>query len=262
MCAACASARAHDDTPPTPAAPHDHPRRHDHGPAHDHPRFRDDDPTAPGRVVSVEAALARNDVLAGENRRLFASRRLAVFNLTSAPGSGKTTLIESIAVRLSGRVWLSVIEGDQATSRDAERVRDLGIPAVQINTRTGCHLDAEMIGRGVEEFMKQKSGAKIFGNLICPALFDLGERAKVAVLSVTEGDDKPLKYPHIFRAAGVLLLSKIDLLPHLDFDVEACLAHARRVNPALRVFQVSAKSGDGMAALCDWLAAQTQGDAA
>jgi hydrogenase nickel incorporation protein HypB len=214
------------------------------------------------RCISIEdSVLAKNDALAAENRHLFTSRGLAVFNLTSAPGSGKTTLIESLGVRLAGRIRIAVVEGDQETARDAERVRALGIPAVQVNTRNGCHLDAVMVRRAVDQ-LDPAGGSLLLienvGNLVCPALIDLGERTKVVLMSVTEGEDKPLKYPHMFRAASVLLLSKIDLLPYLDFDVTACLAYARRVNPELRVFQISAKTGEGLPVLCEWLAAETE----
>jgi hydrogenase nickel incorporation protein HypB len=257
---------------PGPGQEHDHDGHHA-GHTHAHDQEHEHDHEHPGvrvrkvrRTVSIEeAVLAKNDALAAENRHLFEGRGLAVFNLTSSPGSGKTTLIESLGVRLAGRIRLSVVEGDQETERDAERVRALGIPAVQVNTRTGCHLDAAMVRRAVAEL--DPAGGSVLlienvGNLVCPALFDLGERTKVVLMSVTEGEDKPLKYPHMFRAASVLLLSKIDLLPHLDFDVTACLAYARRINPALRIFQISAKTGEGLPALCEWLAAETQGAAA
>jgi hydrogenase nickel incorporation protein HypB len=204
--------------------------------------------------------LAKNDRLAAANRALFESRDIAAFNFTSAPGSGKTALLETLIHRLAGRVRLAVVEGDQETERDAERIRAAGAPVVQVNTRTGCHLDARMVQSAVRA-LDPPAGSLLLienvGNLVCPALFDLGERAKVVVMSVAEGEDKPLKYPHMFRAAGILVLSKIDLLPHLAFDVELCLGNARRVNPALRVFLVSTRDGTGVPGFCDWMAGQT-----
>jgi hydrogenase nickel incorporation protein HypB len=285
MCATCGCGTAEDQGNPrhhhedASGHDHDHLPGHEHAHLHGHPHPHQGDqghahPHGPSpehragddRTLAIEQdILAKNDALAAENRSLFASLRLAVFNLTSSPGSGKTTLLEALGVRLAGRVRLSVIEGDQETTRDAERVRAVGIPAVQINTRSGCHLDAGMVGRAVRE-LDPAGGSLLMienvGNLVCPALFDLGERSKVVLMSVTEGEDKPLKYPHMFRAARVLLLSKIDLLPHLDFDVTRCLEHARRVNPALRTFLLSAKSGVGVSELCDWLVDETRGAAA
>lgn len=151
---------------------------------------------------------------------------------------------------------ISVIEGDQETTRDAERIRATGARVVQINTGSGCHLDADMLSRGLTQ-LDPPSRSLVFienvGNLVCPSLFDLGERAKVVILSVTEGEDKPLKYPHMFRAAELMLLNKIDLLPHLRFDVDRCLADARRVNPGIEILQVSATRGDGMSGWYEWL---------
>jgi hydrogenase nickel incorporation protein HypB len=180
-------------------------------------------------------------------------------NLLSGPGAGKTTLLERTIRALAPEGRVSVLEGDQETSRDAERVRAAGARAVQINTGTGCHLDAAMVEEALRVLAPPDRSVLFIenvGNLVCPALFDLGEHAKVVVLSVTEGEDKPLKYPHVFRAARALVLNKIDLLPHLTFDVERCLDNARRVNPELQVFRVSAQRGDGMAAFYDWIRAQ------
>ena len=206
-----------------------------------------------------EAVLAKNDAMAAANRALFESEEIAAFNVVSAPGSGKTALLVALIRALADRVPVRVIEGDQETARDAERIRATGVPAYQINTGTGCHLDAEMLKAAIHELVPPKRSLLFIenvGNLVCPAMFDLGERAKIVVMSVTEGEDKPLKYPHMFRAARVLILSKIDLLPHLEFDVEACVANARRINPQLRVFPVSARTGAGVAPLADLLGAQ------
>jgi len=206
-----------------------------------------------------EAVLAKNDAIAAANRAFFESEEIAAFNLVSAPGSGKTALLVALIRALADRVPVRVIEGDQETARDAERIRATGVPAYQINTGTGCHLDAEMLKAAIHELVPPKRSLLFIenvGNLVCPAMFDLGERAKIVVMSVTEGEDKPLKYPHMFRAARALILSKIDLLPHLEFDVEACVGNARRINPQLRVFPVSARTGAGVAPLADLLGAQ------
>jgi hydrogenase nickel incorporation protein HypB len=250
-------------------AAHDHPHDHDHD--HDHPHgahdhghghVHDDRPTEARRTVSLQSdVLAKNDARAAANRAWLNQRDVAAFNFTSAPGSGKTSLLEALIKRLAGRIRLAVIEGDQETERDAQRIRAAGAPAIQINTGTGCHLDAQMVKSVMADLDPPRGSLLLIenvGNLVCPALFDLGERAKVVVLSVTEGEDKPLKYPHMFRAAEVVVLNKIDLLPYVDFDVEAFLANLRRVNPSprARVFQLSARDGTGVAALCDWLASQ------
>jgi hydrogenase nickel incorporation protein HypB len=174
----------------------------------------------------------------------------------SSPGAGKTTLLERTIRDLKSELPLFVLEGDQATANDGERIRAAGAPAVQINTGTGCHLEADMVARGLME-LKPAAGSVVMienvGNLVCPAMFDLGERTKVVVFSVTEGEDKPLKYPHMFSAAEIMILNKIDLLPHVDFDVEAAVANARAVNPDIAVLRVSARSGAGLDAWYDWL---------
>jgi hydrogenase nickel incorporation protein HypB len=206
-----------------------------------------------------QAVLAKNDALAAANRAYFNLREIAAFNFTSAPGSGKTSLLVALIARLADRLQIRVIEGDQETAKDAERIRGTGVPAYQINTGTGCHLDAEMLKAAIRELDPPRRSLLLIenvGNLVCPALFDLGERAKIVIQAVTEGEDKPLKYPHMFRAARALVLSKVDLVPHLDVDVDACIANARRINPQLRIFQVSAKSGAGLPALADWLGMQ------
>lgn len=179
-----------------------------------------------------------------------------MLNLVSSPGSGKTSLLERTIRDLKDRLPISVIEGDQATANDGERIKAAGAPAVQVNTGTGCHLEADMI-RGGLDALKPRPGSLVLvenvGNLVCPALFDLGEKAKVAILSVTEGEDKPLKYPHMFRAASLLLLNKIDLLPHLDFDIDKAIASARAVNPEVTIIQCSAKSGEGLGEWYRWI---------
>lgn len=219
---------------------------------------------APGlsqrKMVEIEMdVLGKNNDLARRNRALFSARNQLALNLVSSPGSGKTTLLTETLKRLQQRVPCAVIEGDQQTVNDAERIRATGTPAIQVNTGKGCHLDAQMIADAMARLPLEDGGIMFIenvGNLVCPASFDLGERHKVAVLSVTEGEDKPLKYPHMFAAASLMLLNKVDLLPYLNFDVEKCLAAAREVNPEIAILLVSATRGDGMDAWLDWLEAQ------
>ena len=215
---------------------------------------------AQARIVRVERdILAKNDALAADNRALFAARNILALNLVSGPGSGKTTLLVRTLQTLKEKFPLAVIEGDQQTDFDAERIRATGVQAIQINTGKGCHLDAGMVGHALEQ-LDLPNDALLFienvGNLVCPAAFDLGEAAKVVVLSVTEGEDKPLKYPDMFRAARLLLLNKCDLLPHLSFDIELAESFARRVNPDMEIIRLSATSGEGMNDWAAWLGAQ------
>jgi hydrogenase nickel incorporation protein HypB len=212
---------------------------------------------SPARIVQVEQdILGENDRFADGNRAIFAGRGILALNLVSSPGSGKTTLLVRTIEDLGGRMPLAVIEGDQQTSFDADRIRATGVPAMQINTGKGCHLDAHMVGHGVER-LDPDPGAVLFienvGNLVCPAAFDLGEAHKVVMLSVTEGDDKPLKYPDMFHAADLMVLTKIDLLPYVPFDVDRCVEFARRVNPAIEVIHLSATSGEGLDAWYRWI---------
>ena len=219
---------------------------------------------APGmsqrRMLEVEIdVLDKNNQIAARNRARFAARELLVLNLVSSPGSGKTTLLTETLMRLKDRVSCAVIEGDQQTVNDAARIRATGTPAIQVNTGKGCHLDAQMIADAAPRLPLGSNGILFIenvGNLVCPASFDLGERHKVAVLSVTEGEDKPLKYPHMFAAASVMLLNKVDLLPYLNFDVEKCLACAREVNPNIEIILLSATSGEGMDNWLNWLETQ------
>lgn len=210
-----------------------------------------------GRLLRVEKdILGANDARAAHNREHFDLHHILALNLVSSPGSGKTTILEKTILALAGQVPLAVIEGDQQTLLDAERIERTGAPVVQINTGAGCHLDAEMIHQALHR-LELTDNSLLFienvGNLVCPAMFDLGEAAKVVIISVTEGEDKPLKYPAMFTAAKVCLINKIDLLPHLDFELQRCLEYLVRVNPDLRIFTLSAKSGEGMAAWLDWL---------
>ncbi|QGY32689.1 hydrogenase nickel incorporation protein HypB [Pantoea cypripedii] len=219
---------------------------------------------APGitqrRMLEIELdVLDKNQQLATYNRAQFAAQRQLALNLVSSPGSGKTTLLTETLLRLQGRVSCAVIEGDQQTVNDAARIRATGTPAIQVNTGKGCHLDAQMIRDAMLRLPLAADGVLFIenvGNLVCPAGFDLGERHKVAVLSVTEGEDKPLKYKYMFAAASLMLLNKIDLLPYLQFDVAKCLAYAREVNPDIKIICLSATSGAGMDEWIDWLEAE------
>jgi hydrogenase nickel incorporation protein HypB len=223
--------------------------------AEDHAHDHDHDHQREHHLVDVGArVLVKNERLAAGNRRWLRDRGVAAYNVMSSPGAGKTTLLERTIRELGRSVF--VVEGDQATSRDADRIRKAGARAVQVNTGAGCHLDAHLVSHALEE-LEMSRGALVFfenvGNLVCPALFDLGERAKVVVTSVTEGDDKPVKYPHMFRASSLLLINKIDLLPHVSFDVAACVRFAREVNPDIEVIELSATRGDGMKTWFSWL---------
>ena len=213
--------------------------------------------TSPSRMVQIEQdILARNDAHAAQNRQWLARRGILALNLVSSPGSGKTSLLVKTIAALQGRTPIAVIEGDQQTSQDAERIRAAGAPAVQINTGKGCHLDAHMVGQALGKLELPENSLLMIenvGNLVCPAAFDLGEACKVVILSVTEGEDKPLKYPDMFRAARLMLLNKCDLLPYLDFDVEQAVAYARRVNPDIEVIRLSVKNGEGMEAWLAWI---------
>jgi hydrogenase nickel incorporation protein HypB len=241
---------------------HDHPHTDDQAHTHDHAHGGSHDHEHPHsdpaeRTIRLEQdILAKNNRLAERNRGWLDGRQIFALNLMSAPGAGKTTLLVRTIRDLGGELALAVIEGDQETLRDAERIRATGCKAVQINTGTGCHLDAEMLSRGLKELDPPIGSAVMIenvGNLVCPALFDLGESAKAVIMSVTEGEDKPLKYPHMFRAADVMILTKIDLLPHLEFDVASCVEYARRVNPKLEIIQLSATRGDGLESWYRWL---------
>ncbi|MGP0129231.1 MAG: hydrogenase nickel incorporation protein HypB [cyanobacterium endosymbiont of Rhopalodia musculus] len=208
-------------------------------------------------TISLEEnILEKNDLIAAQNRVWFKSHSILALNLVSSPGSGKTTLLTKTIKDLKERIKISVIEGDQETANDARKIKETGCKVIQINTGTGCHLEAAMIEKGCTELNPPTDSVLMIenvGNLVCPALFDLGEYAKVAILSITEGEDKPIKYPHMFRKSNVMILTKIDLLPYLQFDVNRCLDYAKQVNPNICIFQVSSITGEGLSIWYDWL---------
>jgi len=259
MCSICGCGEGQVKIEGTKEHSHEHKHdehKHDHhygnGPAHAH---------APGmsqsRMVQIETdIMAKNNEYASANRKFFAEKGILALNLVSSPGSGKTTLLTKTINDLKADLDICVIEGDQQTTNDADRIRETGAPAIQVNTGKGCHLDGHMIGHALETLAPKKASTLFIenvGNLVCPAGFDLGEAHKVAILSVTEGEDKPLKYPDMFFAADIMLLNKIDLLPHLNFDVEKCMAYARQVNPGIQILQVSATTGEGMEDWYQWI---------
>jgi hydrogenase nickel incorporation protein HypB len=248
----------------SPEDKHDHEHDHHHHGTHEghhhHHGHDEGDRRHHGhndKKITVETdVLAKNNRLAAANRTLFERHGIFVVNLVSSPGSGKTTLLERMLHDLRGRFRCAVIEGDQQTDNDAVRIAATGVPVVQINTGAGCHLDAHMVCHALERLDLGQVDLLLVenvGNLVCPSAFDLGEHHKVVILSVTEGEDKPLKYPGMFRAADVMLLNKIDLLPHLDFDATACKEFAQRVNPEVTILEVSARSGAGLDSWYGWL---------
>jgi hydrogenase nickel incorporation protein HypB len=230
---------------------------HAHGDDHVHVVGSDQS----GRTIELQQkVLAKNDELAQRNRDWLHQRGVLAINLMSSPGAGKTTLLERTARELAGQLTISVIEGDQETSLDARRIQAAGCRVVQINTGVGCHLDADMMARGLRE-LDPPGGSIVMienvGNLVCPALFDLGEEARVVLSSVPEGTDKPAKYPHMFRQADLVLLNKIDLLPYVDFDRRSYAASLRQLSPKALLMQVSATTGEGLQAWYDWLRRRT-----
>jgi hydrogenase nickel incorporation protein HypB len=240
---------------------HEHEHEHRHGSQQDHaPQEASGGLT---RTVELQQkVLAKNDALADGNRGWLSDRGILAVNLMSSPGAGKTTLLERTTKELAGAVPISVIEGDQETTLDAQRLQAVGSRVVQINTGVGCHLDAAMVAQGLRS-LEPPSGSIVVienvGNLVCPALFDLGEAVRVVLASVTEGADKPLKYPHMFRQADLVLLNKTDLLPYVAFDVGQYATDLRRIAPAARLLQLSATAGTGMQSWYDWLGNQIPG---
>ncbi len=236
---------------------HDHHHEHDHDHEHDHAHSHD----GPSRKVAVEQdVLLKNNLLAERNRGWFEARKVLALNFLSSPGSGKTTILEK-SLPMLGDWPVAVIEGDQQTTNDADRLHALGVPAIQVNTGTGCHLDALMVQRAIRELdLAERSLLCIenVGNLVCPAMFDLGESARVVVISVTEGEDKPLKYPTMFHHADVVLLNKIDLLPYVDFNPAVCREYASQVNSRLEWIELSARTGQGMDCWKAWVTSRLE----
>jgi hydrogenase nickel incorporation protein HypB len=248
MCATCGCG---DDGATVTVAGHIHPHPHENEREHEHPHT--------ATITLEQKVLAKNDQIAEHNRQWLAERAILALNVTSSPGAGKTTLLERTIRELGGDRTVTVIEGDQETLLDAERIHAAGARAVQVNTGAGCHLDADMVHRALHALNPEPESLLFIenvGNLVCPALFDLGEHSKVVVISVTEGQDKPLKYPHMFAAAGLVLINKIDLVPYVTFDLEACIGFARSVNPRVEILPVSATSGAGLDAWYDWIRTQ------
>jgi hydrogenase nickel incorporation protein HypB len=257
MCTVCGCGDTHSQDHSHDHHPHAH--THDGHEHHHHYGQGEAGVHIPGfsqeRIVQIEQnILSKNDAYARENRAYFEQHGILALNLVSSPGSGKTTLLERTLNDLQAECSLAVIEGDQQTTHDAERIRATGVPAIQINTGKGCHLDAHQIGHALEEFNLADHSLLFIenvGNLVCPAMFDLGEAGKVVILSVTEGEDKPIKYPEMFHRAAIVLLNKIDLLPYVPFNLERCLTYLRQVNQEASVLHLSATTGEG---LTDWYA--------
>jgi hydrogenase nickel incorporation protein HypB len=250
MCATCGCGA--DGAVVTVAGGH----RHDHGHPHDHEHPHDHDHPRTETITLEQRVLAKNDALAQRNRQWLTERGILALNVTSSPGAGKTTLLEHTIRSLGAERPVSVIEGDQETLLDADRISAAGARAVQVNTGAGCHLDAAMIERALQALEPARDSLLFIenvGNLVCPALFDLGEDSKVVVISVTEGTDKPLKYPHMFAAAELVLVNKIDLLPYVDFELDVCARHVRSVNPRAAVLPLSATTGEGMDDWFRWI---------
>ncbi len=243
MCLTCGCGHTHE---------HTHSHDHDHG--HDHHHEHDEN-----AIRVEEDILSRNNAIAAKNRALFASKKILALNFVSSPGSGKTELLAATVRAVKDAYKIFVIEGDQQTENDADRIRATGAPAFQINTGKGCHLDAAMVEHAVSHLEPTEESVLFIenvGNLVCPAEFDLGEAHKVAILSVTEGEDKPLKYPDMFRAADVMLINKVDLLPYVRFDIDKCEEYARRVNPKIRIIRTSATTGTGLDIWVKWLSVE------
>jgi len=230
--------------------PHEHSHSHDHDHEHHHHDHDHDHSHSQIREIDLEKdILHKNDLLAERNKGYFDAKDIFAINLVSSPGSGKTSLLERTIADLKSEISFGVIEGDQQTTNDADRIAALEIPVIQINTGKGCHLDSEMISKAVKQLSPVDGSLLMIenvGNLVCPAMFDLGENIRVVIISITEGEDKPIKYPDMFYSSQICVINKIDLLPYLKFDMEKLKDYARKVNPNLMFFEVSAYTGEGM----------------
>ncbi|MGL5547327.1 MAG: hydrogenase nickel incorporation protein HypB [Tannerellaceae bacterium] len=239
---------------------HDH-EHHHHDHAHDHEHHHHHHDAEQERIAVEIELLSKNNLIAERNRGYFEAKEICAFNMMSSPGSGKTTLLEKTVSMLKDKLSICVVEGDQQTTNDADRIKAAGAKAIQINTGTGCHLEAEMVNNAVKE-LKPADKSLLFienvGNLVCPAMFDLGEKYKVVVVSTTEGDDKPLKYPQMFYKADICVINKIDLAPYLKTNIEILKSNILKVNHHLQIFEVSAESGAGMDKWCSFLAEQVK----
>jgi len=253
MCATCGC----DSN--SPSIVHDHDHAHEHH--HDHGHHQDHDHPHKSIVEVEKDVLHQNNLLAARNRGYFDAKNILALNLVSSPGSGKTTLLEKTLIDLKGEIESAVVEGDQQTTNDADRIHATGTKVVQINTGKGCHLDAHMVLHAVQG-MKLANDSVLFienvGNLVCPAMFDLGEKERVVIMSVTEGEDKPLKYPDMFYSSTVCIINKIDLLPYVPFNIEKAREYIKRINPKIKILELSCTSGEGLHQWYDWLNEQVQ----
>ena len=236
---------------------HSHTHEHDHDHDHHHHDHNHEHNHTHNTKIDIETSiLNKNDLLAERNRGYFEAKNIRCLNMVSSPGSGKTTLLETVIKKTTGKKKLFVIEGDQQTVNDANRIEKAGAPAIQINTGNGCHLDAQMINDGVKTLNPDDNSVLVIenvGNLVCPALFDLGEKERVVIISITEGEDKPLKYPNMFHTSQVCVINKIDLMPYLDFDMNAFRENALKVNHHLKFFELSATKGTGVDDFIEWI---------
>jgi hydrogenase nickel incorporation protein HypB len=236
---------------------HDHDDEHDHSHSHSHPG----DHTHPRKIEIEQDILGKNNLLAERNRGFFEAKNILALNLVSSPGSGKTTLLERTIRETGKELSFFIIEGDQQTMNDANRIAETGAPVVQVNTGEGCHLDAEMVNRAVKKLEVAEKAILMIenvGNLVCPALFDLGESFRVVIMSTTEGEDKPLKYPYMFRSSNLCIINKTDLLPYVDFDMARAREYTRRINPDLQIIELSVKTGEGMEQWYEWFKSKTR----
>ena len=235
---------------------HDHGHSHTHDHSHDHTHGHTHEPVKKTVIEVQQNILQHNDLMAARNRGYFEAKNLFVMNLVSSPGSGKTSILEKTLKDLKKEISFAVIEGDQQTMQDANRIDVLDIPVIQINTGKGCHLESDMVYDAVKQLDPKADSILMIenvGNLVCPSMFDLGESKRVVIISTTEGEDKPLKYPDMFHSSDICIINKIDLLPYLDFDLEKLRSYALQINPKLTFFEVSATTGEGMDKWYSWL---------